>query len=328
MNNYATPSYVPEYFFREGDSTYLFKIGTYEFHVYSLMIMLGYLASILTIIYFWNREKMPWSKLYALVVITIPMGIIGSRIGYIIEELIYSETPFANSAWYAIWEGGLSIQGGVAITIFCDVIYAYTQRKELDIRKGISYIIPTILVGQFIGRFGNYANHEVYGKIDWTGASVLPFGKTFADNMYISDAYTDSLGLKAAYRYPLFLYEGLLNLFGYLVIVWVFNLLGTFKPGSTAGLYLLWYGLVRIALEPYRQESYGLYSYVALIFVLLGALIFVYFQFWSKTKYIVTKKHKIFKFYTYQDEATYIKRVNATSIPFLFKKTYMKLWLK
>lgn len=321
MNNLNGPSYVPDVAFREGTPSILISVGSFQFYTYSLMIMLGYLTAIFTIFYFWRREKMQMEVLYGLILITIPMGIIGSRLGFVFEELIYSPEPFKGSAWYAIWDGGLSIQGGVFFTIIADMTYAYTKRHVVDIRKAISIIIPTILVGQFVGRFGNYGNHEVYGKIDWTGTSSLIFGKSFADNMYISDSYSDSLGLAGAYRYPLFLYEGLANLVGYLIIVWIFNLLWTFKPGATAGLYLLWYGVVRLALEPLRQESYLFYSIIALLFALSGAFIFVYFAFWSRVKYTKTVKYKIFNHYEYQNSEYYYAYVKISSFSNIFKKT-------
>ncbi|MGZ9756358.1 prolipoprotein diacylglyceryl transferase [Mycoplasma sp. 4423] len=325
----SIPIWVPETAKHEGiPDAPLFSIGSFSVQVYSLMIMLGYLASILTIIYFWKREKLNMDKLFVLIIITIPLGILGSRLGYIIEQLIYQDEPFKGSAWYKIWEGGLSIQGGLVVTILVDLFYVYTQRKHLDIRKAASIIIPTILIGQFIGRWGNYANHEVYGKIDWSGQSSLIFGKTFAQNMYISDALTNSMGLNGAYRYPLFLYEGLANLVGYILIVWVINFFGIFKPGSSIGLYLIWYGLLRMAMEPLREEAYGLYQYVAIAFVVVGVLVFIYYQMWAKVKYKVEYRHKVFKFYQYQDQNAYFQYVDATSIIHMFKKAYSYIWFK
>ncbi|MCU9935189.1 prolipoprotein diacylglyceryl transferase [Mycoplasmopsis cynos] len=328
MTNLIAPSYVPDIAFREGTPSILFTIGSFTFYTYSLMIMSGYLASILTILFFWKREKLKMDVLYGLILITVPMGIIGSRLGFIFEELIYSPNPFLGSAWYAIWDGGLSIQGGVFFTMIADLIYAYTKRDQIDIRKGISIIIPTILVGQFLGRFGNYGNREVYGKIDWTGASSIIFGKSFANNLYISDSYTDALGLKGAYRYPLFLYEGLANLVGYLLIVWVFNLLWTFKPGATAGLYLLWYGILRLALEPLRQESYLYYSIIAIGFAIAGMLIFIYYQFWGRITYKTTYYKKIFKHYEYEYPEYYIAYVKRTTFTHLFKRVLSYTWVR
>ncbi|MFA7703165.1 prolipoprotein diacylglyceryl transferase [Mycoplasmopsis synoviae] len=317
MNNPKAPAYVFDTAFPEGASTILFKIGSYEFHLYSLMLMLGILCSILTIIFFWNRAKISSDILIVFIMITIPTSLIGARLGFVFESLIYHPETLQVSKWYAIWNGGLSIQGGVLLAMIADVIYAYRIRLKIDMRKVASIIIPTILIGQFVGRWGNYVNHEVYGKIDWDGHSVLIFGKDFARNMYISDTYSASLGLQGAYRYPLFLYEALLNLTGYLLIVWVFNLFGLFKPGVTSGMYLAWYGVVRLAMEPLRQEAFLFYSLLAIFFTLTGLVIMVYYQFFNRVKYYKIKR-KYYYDYLMVDLVKYNQWVQKTSYSALF----------
>ncbi|VEU71225.1 prolipoprotein diacylglyceryl transferase [Mycoplasmopsis glycophila] len=321
--NFNLPSYVPDFAIAEGTPTTLFQIGNWSMNVYSLAIMLGFLCSILSIVFFWKREKYPIEILLSLIIITVPTSIIGSRLAFIIEQAIYGGDL---SEWYAIWKGGLSIQGGIILTIIADLTYLYFKRSIIDMRKAASLIIPTILIGQVAGRWGNYSNHEVYGKIDWTGASSLIFGKSFASNMFISDDYSELLGLKGAYRYPLFLYEGIANLIGYLIIVWVFNLFWVFKPGATSGLYLVWYGIVRQAMEPLRQESYDFYKYLALIFIIIGTLVFVYYQFFGLVKYklICTKEDSKFKFiyrnYEYANQEEYLSHVETSSLKYLYYK--------
>ncbi|MBW0599146.1 prolipoprotein diacylglyceryl transferase [Mycoplasma anatis] len=290
--NYPTPIWVPEVGIHAGANTPLFSIGSYDFRVYSLMIMLGIIASVLSITFFWYRAKYKIEILMTFILITVPSAIIGARLGFVVEELLYSPAPFAGSHWYAIWDGGLSIQGGVILAVILDLWYGYTQRDQIDMRKVASYIIPTILIGQFIGRWGNYANHELYGRIDYSGQSSLIFGKSFAQNMYIIDILSESLFGQggAAYRYPLFLYEGIANIIGYIIIVWIFNLFGIFKPGATSGLYFVHYGIVRSIMEPYRQDSYNLYVIVSIAFAIVGVIVFIYFEFFSRTKYNRVKK--------------------------------------
>ncbi|QCZ36902.1 prolipoprotein diacylglyceryl transferase [Mycoplasma nasistruthionis] len=307
------PSYVPDVAIKEGTSTILFSVGSYQMHLYSLMIMFGFIFSILTVLFYWHRNKWDSNVLMILIMITVPAGIFGGRLGFVIERLIYNpENPFPGSAWYKIWEGGMSIQGGVILAGSLDAFYLWTQRSKIDLRKAFNIILPAVLVGQFVGRFGNYANHEVYGRIDWSGASALAFGKTFADNMFISDAATDALGLNGAYRYPLFLYEGLSNLAGYILLCWVFNFFGLFKPGAIGPMYLIWYGLTRASMEPLREESFGLYSSVAWIFMGLGALMFIYFQFFARFKYIRTWQKYRFV-YEYADPEYYDNYVRNSS---------------
>ncbi|VEU76260.1 prolipoprotein diacylglyceryl transferase [Mycoplasmopsis columboralis] len=297
---------------RAGTARYLFAIGSFEVRVYSIMIMLGIIASILTIVFFWMREKYKIEVLLTFIIIIVPLSIFGSRLGYVVEALLYEPEPFKNSHWYAAWDGGLSIQGGVIVGGVAGMIYGWFKRDVIDYRKVLSIIIPSVLIGQFVGRWGNFANHELYGKVDWDGSAVLALGDTIAKNMFISDAYSDSLGLTGLYRYPLFLYEGLANLFAYLVIVWIFNFFGLFKPGTHAGMYFIWYGLVRFAMEPLREDSFALYSNVSLAFVILGTLWFIYFQFISRVEYVVVKQ-KYRYVYQYKDELKYQLYVSKTS---------------
>ncbi|MCS4536532.1 prolipoprotein diacylglyceryl transferase [Mycoplasma sp. CSL7475-4] len=290
----------------------LFTIGSFPIRTYSITMMLGMLAAILTITFFWKREKYKWDILYTLIVIVIPTSIIGARLWDLVEVGLY-DPSFKWADWYKIWEGGLSIQGGVVLSAACGMLYVYHRRHEVDFRKVIDFIIPTILIGQVIGRWGNYANHELYGKVDWDGSSVLIFGKTFAQNMFISDAYSASLNQPGLFRYPLFLYEGLANLAGYLVLVWIINLFGLAKPGSTSGLYFVWYGLVRLALEPLRENAYQIYTVASLVFIAIGTIMFIYFMFFNSVHYAKIKDKYRFK-YVYAHPQSYLEHVNKTRL--------------
>lgn len=330
MNNLPVPSYVPDSPIVAGTPRYIFQnlfgIQGFDFRVYSFMIMLGIIASILTILFFWYRENYKTEILLTFVIIVVPLAIIGARLGYVVEALLYEAEPFKNSHWYAAWDGGLSIQGGIILAGIGGMLYGWIKRDVIDFRKVISMIIPTILIGQFVGRWGNFANHELYGKIDWSGKSSIIWSQVIADNMYISDSLTDSMNLEGAYRYPLFLYEGLANLFGFILIVWVFNLCGIFKPGTHATFYLIWYGTVRLALEPLRQDSFGLYTNVSLVFIILGTIGFIYFQFLSRVKYDV-KWVKYRWVYSYTDELKYLQYVSKTSprgLIYSFKDRFLK----
>ncbi|MGP1451708.1 MAG: prolipoprotein diacylglyceryl transferase [Metamycoplasmataceae bacterium] len=312
------PSWTPEAPIKSGEQTPLFYIGKLPIQTYSLMLMFGMLAAIITIYIFWKREKYKIEILMGLIIITIPMALFGARLGYIIEALIYDPGTITWKNWYKSWEGGLSIQGGILLAMVCDLGYVYSKRKYVDIRKVSSIIIPTILIGQVVGRWGNYANHEVYGKIDWTGRSSLIFGKFFASNMYITDSLSQSLGLEGAYRYPLFLYEGIANLIGYILIVWVINWLGLLKPGASVGLYFLWYGLLRYFMEPLRQESFKLYVVISIIFIMIGTFALIRYQFLNSVHYIRAWRNGRYV-YQYAHPEKYYAYVERTKFSNLFK---------
>lgn len=270
----------------------LFQLGSWSFHTYSMTMMLGMLAAIVAIVVFWRREKYSFDILLVMVIITIPSSLFGARLWFVVERLIYNPSnPFPGSAWYAAWDGGLSIQGGVMLAVSLNMWYAWTKRYEIDVRKAISIIIPNVLIGQVIGRFGNFANHEIYGSIDWTGSSSRWLGDVFAGNMFLTDYNSTKLGIIGAFRHPLFLYEAGLNLLGWIILVGVINGMWLLKPGSTGALYFVWYGFVRMIMEPYRTEAYSIYQITSTIFIVFGIIAFVIFEFlWDSYRRVWIKK--------------------------------------
>ncbi|MGL5732499.1 MAG: prolipoprotein diacylglyceryl transferase [Metamycoplasmataceae bacterium] len=245
--------------------------------LYPFCIVVGMIVAILTVAYFWRKEGYPIELLLKIIIITIPSAIIGARLFFIFERLIYNpENPFPGSHWYAIWEGGLSIHGGIVLPAILDLIFIRRHRNILDVRKTLGMILPTVLIGQAIGRWGNFANHEVYGKIveEWEVSWLGPF---ISSNMYIAD----SAGAAPAFRAPLFLYESFSSIVGYILIVWVLLNFGLVKPGVPAALYLIWYGITRTAMEPLREESYAFYTILSIISIIMGLILWIYFHFQS-----------------------------------------------
>lgn len=319
MNNGIQPSWIPDSAYTEGYQVPLFSIGKLNIQTYSLTMTLGILASILTVFIFWHREKYKIEIFLTLILITVPTALIGARLGWIIQSSIYEPGSVTWSNWYKSWEGGLSIQGGVAVSALCDLIYLYTKREIIDLRKAAGIILPAVLIGQVIGRWGNFANHELYGRIDWSGKSSLIFGHTFASNMYIKDSLSDSLGLPGAYRYPLFLYEGIANLIGYIIIVWVINWFGLLKPGVSGGLYFIWYGVVRFTMEPFRQYSYNIFIFIAFASVVFGTYLLIKLQFFNSIHYL-KEWRKIRFIYQYAHPDKYVEYIEKTKFSKLFNK--------
>ena len=124
-----------------GDPIFLFG----NFRLYPFTMLLGIIASILSIIYFWKKNRFAIDILLTLIIITIPSAIVGARLFWIIETAINKEDL---SRWYAIWDGGLSIQGGVILPMVFDLLYLRRKRNVIDVRKVFGIIIPNILLGQ------------------------------------------------------------------------------------------------------------------------------------------------------------------------------------
>ncbi|MBN0919012.1 prolipoprotein diacylglyceryl transferase [[Mycoplasma] gypis] len=303
--------YIPD-----NDSQVL-KLG--DMRLYSFLMMLGMLCAILTVFWFWRREKYKFELFVTVVIITLPTSILGARLFFIFERMSVGDWIFLKSNWYKIWEGGLSIQGGVVVSAICDLIFLSFKRDLVDLKKCFSIILPTVFIGQAIGRWGNFANHEVYGKVvdanDWSIAFLPSFIK---EQMYIFAPANGSAESISAYRAPLFFYESVANLLGYVVLVWVLNKWNWLRPGTTGGLYWVYYGTVRFSMENLREESFTFYNVLSIIYIVVGVLLVIWFNFTRNTRYTVYKVPnfenpkwaKIFYFIVWEDSIHYINRRN------------------
>ncbi|MCX8083876.1 MAG: prolipoprotein diacylglyceryl transferase [Calditerrivibrio sp.] len=147
---------------------YLFKIGGFELRVYSLM----YLIAILLGLYFVKKrgQRLGYkpSEIENIVLISFFGGIIGARVYYVILRWdFYSQYP---SEIIAFWHGGLAIHGGLIGGIIAGYLYA---RKKYSFFKLSDLILPFLLLGQGIGRFGNFANGEAHGVPTITPPDII-----------------------------------------------------------------------------------------------------------------------------------------------------------
>lgn len=209
--------------------------------------------------------------------IAFPMGIVGARIWYVIAEW---NDKFAGQSFgkvFAIWEGGLAVQGGVLLGAVVGIAYMMIKHKDIPILFLVDTIIPGILLAQAIGRWGNFMNHEVYGTEVSTGVfpwTLLP--TWIKGQMYVN------LGDASKMYVPLFLIEGILNIAGYFLIAYGIRrgLKKVIVPGDQAFAYLLVYGTIRVCLEPLRNKEFIMgategvqkSSIMSIAFIVIGAL--------------------------------------------------------
>ena len=206
-----------------------------------------------------------------LVIIIVPTAIVGARLWFLIAS-----GDRANWAEFYKFQG-LSIHGGVLFSTLASMLFLSYRKKSVVMRTAIGIILPTVLIGQAIGRFGNMDNHEVYGgvvsesSLDWMGAMKR--------HMFI----------EGEWRAPLFFYESMSSLFGYIIIVWILLQFNLVKPGVTGALYLLWYGLVRVSMEPLRDPvdimkwgDFPVSVFLAALSIILGLVLLVWWQVFTK----------------------------------------------
>ncbi len=218
---------------------------------YGILIAFGFVLAALfggRIAYTW---KMDLSKMVDVLIYGTFGGIIGARAYYVIFEWeYYSQNP---SEIFQIWNGGLAIYGG----IICGLIAAYLtcRFEKLSFYDLLDITGMSLLIGQGIGRWGNFANQEAFGT-----NTTLPWGMT-SDKvaLYIRS----NQGLFAAKGFtmdpdipvhPTFLYESLWCALGFVILYILCKKFRRFK-GQIFLCYGIWYGLGRAIIEGFRTDS-------------------------------------------------------------------------
>lgn len=250
---------------------------------YSVIVLTGAIVAYLISKYFYKKDEM-YKKypdlLETLFLIAFPSGLLGARIWYIVSELdYYLANPIS---MIKVWEGGLAIQGGVIGGILAGYLVLKVKGLSPSFRKLVDFIVPNILIAQSIGRWGNFFNQEVYGDcISKESVSWIP--DFILNNMNGGAIYCRS-GYVAT---PLFLYESLLTLLGFILISIVIRKVFTKKvDGELGAMYLIYYGLIRIIMEPMRDESYIMRIFgnvsqsilMSALFIVAGIAVIIYLE--------------------------------------------------
>lgn len=259
---------------------------------YAFFVMLGAFTCYLFCKYFYQKD--PDSKKYPslmedLLLVAFPSGIIGARIWFLISEWAYYKENLLSI--FKIWEGGLAIQGGVMFGVLGALLYVKLRKIKFSKAKLFDMIVPNILIAQVIGRWGNFFNQEVYGAC--VNRDSLWFVPPYIlNNMNGGDIYC-AYGEVAT---PLFLYESVINLIGFIFISIILRkFLKNRKNGDLAAFYAIWYGTVRLIMEPLRNPEYimtifgdvSLTKITSILFISVGVVALILLRY---IPYIKNKK--------------------------------------
>ena len=145
---------------------------------------------------------------------------------------------------------GLGVYGGIITGTFAAWVYA--RIKGASFLRWADIVAPALFVMQAVARWGNFFNQELYGT-----PTTLPWGIPI-DCVHRVAAYPCETFPEATARFhPLFLYESLSGVLGAIVLVLIgARLRHRIRPGDLLFLFFIWYGVVRFALEPFRQENW------------------------------------------------------------------------
>lgn len=259
---------------RPGEST------GFTIKFYGILIVCGALFPLAITDHMFYKKYGAHNLADSLFIFAFLMGVVGARLWFclVLEPEWYLAHP---ADILKITNGGMAIQGGALLGIIAGVSFVLIFRKYIDIRYAMDVAIPTILIAQCVGRWGNFFNQEVYGAA--LGTDALGFLPTIIrNNMFIGGEY----------RVPLFLIEGAINLAGYFIIRYVCGkaLKCHTGLGYQASLYLVWYGLVRVIMEPLRNSSFEYNQSYITAFVMMGAGVALFVMFFIIHKIRFNKK--------------------------------------
>lgn len=217
------------------DPPYSFNLFGLEIYFYGVIIALGF---ILAALYCAKRAKefgLSSDELYELVIWLIPTCIIGARLYYVLFKLDYF---IANpDKIFALRDGGLAIYGGIIAGIIVGIIWC--RAKKIRVFAVADLTAFGLLIGQSVGRWGNFINREAFGA---QTEIFCRMGLTVP-------------GFETLYVHPTFLYESLWNILG-LIVLHIWSKKGKRKyDGQVFWLYILWYGLGRAWIEGLRSDS-------------------------------------------------------------------------
>lgn len=223
------------------------SIGSISIKWYAVLILSG--AALSYMISLKNVKAMgyPVAVIDDLFFGSIIAGILGARLWYV---LFYDlQSYLANPISILMtWQGGMAIQGGLMLGAL--YAYIYLKRKNISFLRMADAVVPSILIAQAVGRWGNFMNQEAYG-------SVVPESFYAGWPSFIKD----TMFILGDYRMPTFLLESALNVLGFVLIAVVLKKFSENKRGDFLYAYLMWYGLTRFWVESLRTDSLMFYGF-------------------------------------------------------------------
>jgi len=232
-----------------------FRLGPLTIYWYGIIIVTAALVGGYVAAFEAKRRGEDEDHVWNMLILVVILGIVGARLYHVFSSpaggeygwAYYREHP---EAIFQLWNGGLGIFGAVAGGMLGIVLYAY--RAKLNISRYFDIGAPALLMGQAIGRWGNFVNQELYGP-----PTTLPWGLKI-DEFHRIPPFNDLTQYPLGVRFhPVFLYESLWNLVGVILVLvigrkWAAKL----KEGDLFLGYLIWYPAGRLWVEALRPDAW------------------------------------------------------------------------
>lgn len=224
-------------------------------NIYGLLIGLGIITGIELI------TKINKKITYTDIILLLISALLGARLLFVLHNIEEIKMGIINP--FAVWDGGLAFYGGLIGILIC--IFFISKHKSLkyfEISDSILLVLPLI---HAIGRIGNFFNYELYGK-----PTKLPWG------IFVPIEYRDPNYITYTHFHPVFLYESILNIINFVILIFLHK--KTKSKGIITGAYLVNYAIIRLGMNMLRIDKEFIFGIetsdlLSIIFLFTGIII-------------------------------------------------------
>jgi phosphatidylglycerol---prolipoprotein diacylglyceryl transferase len=217
-----------------------FSLGPIPVHWYGVIIGTGLALALFLAIREGDRRGLPKDTFADLMLWAIPIAIISARIYYVIFEWDYYKHNL--DAIPQIWNGGIAIHGALIGSVV--TAYVFAKKRGISFWKIADIAAPSIILGQAIGRWGNFMNQEAHGG---------EVSRQFLENLHLPEFIINQMYINGTYYHPTFLYESIWNILGFVLLILLRRV--NLRRGEMFLSYVIWYSIGRFFIEGMRTDS-------------------------------------------------------------------------
>ncbi len=253
-------------------------LGIIKIHWYGIILTFGMVMAAYMAAHEAKRRGENPNIVWDGVLLVIGLGLVGARLYHVFSSpndgsgsgwAYYSQNPLQI---LFIWQGGLGIYGGLVGGLLG--VFIVMARNRAPLMRWLDCIVPGVVLAQAIGRWGNYANQELYGGptgSSWWGVTIDAAHRIRTGKIDFTDLQTYPLDMRF---HPTFFYESAWNFVGFILLMWIARRFErVLRDGDLLGLYFVWYGIGRAWVELlFRPDAWTLGSLPTAVWISLGSI--------------------------------------------------------